>query len=279
MPATVERVTNLVMKNLLTVGRILLAVAILAFGIQYVIYVSRGSGLGPPWTPEYKAVAFLIGVILIFAGAALAIGRQVRPAALALSAVTLLRAVCCYAPRLVANIRDPRPWTSAFELLAISGIAFILAAAWMEKRLGLAASLREVLLLSGRVLFVVSLIVFGVQHLIYGPFVAGLVPAWMPGPLFWAYFVGVAFLASALAIMTGRLASLAATLLGVMFFLWVLILHAPRVAAAPHNENEWTSLVVALAMSGGSFVIAGAFAIPGAFMITGALPSESATGI
>jgi uncharacterized membrane protein YphA (DoxX/SURF4 family) len=262
-----------VMKNLPTVGRILLAVAILAFGIQHVIYVSRGSGLGPPWTPEYKTVAFLIGVIFIFVGAALAIGRQVRSAALALSAVTLLRAVGCYAPRLVANIRDPGPWTSAFELLAISGISLILAAEWTEKHPGQADNLRGVLLLSGRVLFAVSLVVFGIQHLMYGPFVAGLVPAWMPGHLFWAYFVGIAFLASALAIMTGRLASLAATLLGVMFFLWVLILHAPRVAAALHNENEWTSLFVALAMSGGAFVIAGAF------VITSALRSESATGI
>jgi uncharacterized membrane protein YphA (DoxX/SURF4 family) len=267
MPARVERETNLVMKNLPTVGRILLAVAILAFGIQHVIYVSRGSGLGPPWTPEYKAVAFLIGVIFIFAGAALAIGRQVRAAAIALSAVTLLRAVGCYAPRLVANIRDPGPWMSAFELLAISGIALILAAEWMEKGPEQAAGRRGVLLLSGRVLFSVSLIVFGIQHLMYGPFIAGLIPAWLPGHLFWAYFVGVAFLASALAIVTGRLASLAATLLGVMFFLWVLILHAPRVAAALHSQNEWTSLVVALAMSGGAFVMAGV------------LRSESATGI
>jgi hypothetical protein len=41
-----------------------------------------------------------------------------------------------------------------------------------------------------------------------------------------------------------------------MFLLWVFLLHLPRVAAAPHNGNEWTSLFVALAMSGGALLIA-----------------------
>jgi hypothetical protein len=28
-----------------------------------------------------------------------------------------------------------------------------------------------------------------------------------------------------------------------MFFLWVVLVHAPRVAAAPHNGNEWNSVL------------------------------------
>jgi len=46
----------------------------------------------------------------------------------------------------------------------------------------------------GRIFIAIALVVFGVQHFMYGVFVAGLVPAWMPGRLFWAYFVGAAFL-------------------------------------------------------------------------------------
>jgi hypothetical protein len=37
-----------------------------------------------------------------------------------------------------------------------------------------------------------------------------------------------------------------------MFFIWVAILHAPRVAAAPHNGNEWTSMCIAVAMGASS---------------------------
>jgi hypothetical protein len=57
-------------------------------------------------------------------------------------------------------------------------------------------------------------------------------------------------------IITGVKGSLGALGMGVMFLLWVLVLHGPRVAAALHNQGEWASLLVALGISGGGFVIA-----------------------
>ena len=87
----------------------------------------------------------------------------------------------------------------------------------------------------GRMFVVISLVVFGVQHFIYGGFVATLVPAFMPGRLFWAYFVGVAFVAAAAGIFTRMLARPAATMLGVMFFLFVVLLHIPRIVGNSNN--------------------------------------------
>ena len=108
----------------------------------------------------------------------------------------------------------------------------------------------------GRLFIAIALVVFGVQHFMYAGFVAGLVPAWMPGRLFWAYFVGAAFFAAAAGILYQRSARPAATLLGVMFFLFVVLLHIPRIAAHPSDGNEWTSGFVALAMCGGAWVLA-----------------------
>src|SRR6266581_3547483 len=110
----------------------------------------------------------------------------------------------------------------------------------------------------GRVFVAVSLVVFGVQHFLYGGFVAGLVPAFMPGRLFWAYFVGVAFFAAAAGILYRPMARPAATMLGVMFFLFVVLLHIPRIAGNSSNGNEWTSGFVALAMCGGAWILANA---------------------
>jgi uncharacterized membrane protein len=110
----------------------------------------------------------------------------------------------------------------------------------------------------GRVFVAISLVVFGVQHFIYGGFVATLVPAFMPGRLFWAYFVGVAFFAAAAGILYHLLARAAATMLGVMFFLFVLLLHIPRIIGNSSNGNEWTSGFVALAMCGGAWILANA---------------------
>jgi uncharacterized membrane protein len=110
----------------------------------------------------------------------------------------------------------------------------------------------------GQVFVAISLVIFGVQHFIYGGFVATLVPAFMPGRLFWAYFVGVAFFAAAIGILTRMLARPAATMLGVMFFLFVVLLHIPRIVGSSHDGNEWTSGFVALAACGGAWILASA---------------------
>jgi uncharacterized membrane protein len=245
------------MRNLITLGRVVLALAVLAFGVQSFIYATSGSGFGPPFTPENHLVAGFEGIVLLLAGAGMVLGKQVRCAAIALGVVLLLRAVIYDLPKLVATPRNPGPWTSGFELLALSSASLMLAAISTKSAASGRVNSRFSMLFLGRILFAASLVVFAVQHLIYGPFVAGLIPTWIPGHLFWAYFVGGAFIAAALAIGSGRLASLAAVLLGTMFFLWVLVLHAPRVAGALHDGNEWTSLFVALAMSGCAFIISG----------------------
>src|SRR6266849_7305594 len=110
----------------------------------------------------------------------------------------------------------------------------------------------------GRLFIAIALVVFGVQHFMYAGFVAGLVPAWMPGRLFWAYFVGAAFFAAAAGILYKLMARPAATMLGVMFFLFVVLLHIPRIAGNSSNGNEWTSGFVALAMCGGAWILASA---------------------
>jgi uncharacterized membrane protein len=47
----------------------------------------------------------------------------------------------------------------------------------------------------GRVCLAAFLISSGVQHFLFAPFVVTLVPAWVPAPLFWSYFAGVALIA------------------------------------------------------------------------------------
>ena len=52
----------------------------------------------------------------------------------------------------------------------------------------------------GRVSLAVPLAVFGAEHLTSAHEIMKLVPSWMPGKLFWTYFVGVALIAAALRI-------------------------------------------------------------------------------
>jgi uncharacterized membrane protein YphA (DoxX/SURF4 family) len=247
-------------------GRILFALAIAAFAAQYLLSVAAIlPAPGPPWPSG--APAAITGAILLALALSMAFAGWASRAAAVLALGLFLTACIDTLPKLAAAPLKPGPWTSAFELLAMCGGALVLAGA-LAKQPPAAPGRRstvdrmEALRLAGRLLFAVSLAVFGVQHLLYGPFVATLVPSWVPGHLFWAYFVGAAFLASALSIATGVQARLAATLLGLMFLLWVVLLHLPRSFAAPHDGNEWTSAFVALAMGGCAWILAGSVQAP-----------------
>lgn len=232
--------------KMIKLGRAFFAIAMAAFGIQFLIHglFSLGPGSGPPWTPAHPFWAYFTAMVCLAAAVCFVASIQVRCAAIVLAVTILMRALLFYAPKLAANPHDPGPWTSGFELLAMCGAALVLAGTQTTIKLG-------------RLLFAIALVVFGVQHFLYARFVATLVPSWIPGHLFWAIFVGVAFVAAALSIASQIKGRLAATWLGIMFLLWVLVLHLPRVAASPHNGNEWTSAFVALAMSGGAFLLAG----------------------
>src|SRR5262249_47445326 len=102
--------------------------------------------------------------------------------------------------------------------------------------------------------FAICLVVFGIDHFLFAQAVQSLVPAWLPGHWFWAYFTGSGFIASGICIGIRKLASLAAVMTGTMFFLLVVILHAPRVALALQNSNESPRRVVPLARGGAPIV-------------------------
>ena len=242
------------MKRLLSVGRLLFGSSMAVFGIQHLIDFVERTGLGPPWTPAPKLLLAVLGIALAVAGAGIMAKKQLRCAAILAGMICLVRATIVYAPRIVADWRQPGPWTSGFELFALSGAAFVLAGSGRGQTTSGAI---DRLLRSGRYLFAISLVVFGTQHFRYYLFIAGLVPAWIPARLFWALFTGTAFFAAAFSLLSGAQVRLASTLLGTMFFLWVFLLHLPRVVAAPHSSNEWTSAFVALAMCGASWILAG----------------------
>jgi uncharacterized membrane protein len=91
----------------------------------------------------------------------------------------------------------------------------------------------------GRVFVPTALAVFGTEHLVSANFIVDMVPAWMPGRLFWAYFVGFALLAAATSILFMNRVGLSSWLLGMMFVLFVVVMHLPNAAANPRDRFRW----------------------------------------
>jgi uncharacterized membrane protein YphA (DoxX/SURF4 family) len=209
-----------------------------------------------------------VGAILIAAGVSIAINKEARLSALVIAVLFLLCAIFLHFPHFSAVLHNGNDRTRAFEPLALSGAALALAALLPTEGSGAGTSCRydDKLILFGRLLFGPSMVIFGIQHFMYAQFLATLVMKWLPGHLFWIYFTGASMVAAGLAITTTVQARIAGIMLGVMFLLWVLLLHALRVLANLHNQDELTSLFVALAFSGSAFIFAAA--IPGCIPTT-----------
>jgi uncharacterized membrane protein len=110
----------------------------------------------------------------------------------------------------------------------------------------------------GRLCFAIPLAVFGTEHFTDSTDIATMVPSWIPAHTFWVYLVGVALIAAALSIALKVQSRLAATLLGVMFFSFVVLMDIPAALAEPNNRISWTLALRELAFSSGGFAIAGA---------------------
>lgn len=109
----------------------------------------------------------------------------------------------------------------------------------------------------GRYLYALPFLVFGVLHFLNAPAMAGMVP--VPGGIFWVYLTGIAFLAASIAIMSGKMASIAAALLGVLLLTFVVTIHIPGVMGAESQEAmqmSMTNLLKDAALAGGAWVIA-----------------------
>lgn len=250
------------MINLKTIGRVFFAIPILVFGVQYLSYGRFVNGLPPvpPWALGGAVAANLTGALLVANGVCILVNAQVRLSAAVLGTFCFVCAATLHTMRLKLVIHQGGERTGALEALALGSAAWVLAASspagarvfqgWQP----LTKALGKV----GIYLFAFSMLIFGVQHFMYAPYIATLIPAWIPAHLFLTYFTGAAFIAAAIAIASRIQARLGAALLGLMFLLWTVLLHAPRVLAHIHNKDELTSLFVALAMSGGSFIVAGA---------------------
>jgi uncharacterized membrane protein len=141
--------------------------------------------------------------------------------------------------------------------LWFTGLIFLFAGLFAVRRELTAARGLDKLLVLGPIFVAASLALFGAEHLAGAQFVMQAVPPWMPGPLFWTYFVGVALIAAATSIIKGKQVRLSATLLGIMIFLFVVMIHVPNVVKNPGDRIRWAVALRDLAFAGGAWALAG----------------------
>lgn len=201
---------------------------------------------GFPFRVQFASAS---GVLLIVGGAAILNRSVARAGALVLASAYGLWLLILHGPILMSKPGDLGTWNGIAEIVfMIVGAVTLYAAATGPLRDKVA---HGVCIAAG-----LSALVFGAAHFKYAQFTSSMVPTWLPpSQIFWAYATGVGHLAAGLSLLSGIRAPLGAMLLAVMMALFVLLVHVPRVIAAPGEHLEWIMLGVALSLSGSAWAI------------------------
>jgi uncharacterized membrane protein len=138
-----------------------------------------------------------------------------------------------------------------------AGAAALLAGLVLIRARLRTASGADQALVFGPVFEAVALAVFAAEHFLAARDLMSIVPPWLPGPLFWTYFVGVAWLAAALSFIVWRCVCWSAALTALLFIIIVVTIDLPNLPAHLGDRLFWTLTVRELAFAGGAMVLAG----------------------
>src|SRR5271155_2045242 len=123
--------------------------------------------------------------------------------------------------------------------MVVTGVAVLVAGLILVRvRFREASGVDKVLVL-GPVFEATALAVFAAEHFLAARDLMGIVPRWLPGPLFWTYFVGAAWLAAAISFIVWRHVHWSAALTAVMFLIIVATIDLPNVPKLLHQRIFW----------------------------------------
>ena len=85
----------------------------------------------------------------------------------------------------------------------------------------------------GKYLYAFMLMMFGIAHIVNADLVKNMVPGWIPGNLFWTYLTGVALMGAGLSIFIRVKVRQIMSLLAIMLFIWLIVVHLPSTIQYP----------------------------------------------
>jgi uncharacterized membrane protein YphA (DoxX/SURF4 family) len=214
----------------------------------------------PATVPARELLLYLGAFISLICGICLLIRRVAIIAARLLLATLLLWLILLRLPTFLHEPAFVACW-SVFPLAVMLAAAWVryvwLAADWDRVHLSFITGNNGLRI--ARVLYGLCLIFFGTAHFIDLKDTLSLIPNWLPGHLFWAYFTGSAFVAAGVAVLIGFHARLAAALSALQISLFLLLVWIPVVAAGSKNSFQWSETIVNVALAAGAWVVADSY--------------------
>lgn len=244
----------------LTIGRIFFGVAIMGIGVLHFFY----PGIRPIIIPELKDlpahlsfIGYLIGGLLIWTGANIAIGKKFNTVSLFMGLAFLGLFVFGHLPWSLTAGSFNNYWVNTNKVIALCGgflvISTIHAPTTENKIMQWLFKIGHI----GKYLYAIMLYNFAVGHYNNLEGISNIVPKYIPFPEFWTFFGGVALMGSAISIFSGFKVRAISMLLALNLFIWLLLLHIYYTVRFPHwNEGEnFMGSLTCLAFCGTALVI------------------------
>lgn len=235
-------------------GREVFAAGTLVLGAAQLIFGDFATIWEPvqPGVPHRIALSYLVALLLVAAGVCIRFRRTARVGAI-VAGIVYLGFALLWLPRVVGYPQIFGTWGGMLEELAPATGALVIVG--MTTRHDLVRGDR--IAQSGRYLFGICALSFGIEHFTAVPQTASMVPPWIPGSgSFWAIATGVFHILAGLAILTGVLATLGARLLAAMLLAFGIVIWLPRIFMAPHEHATWAGNGVNLVIAAAAWVVA-----------------------
>lgn len=243
--------------RVMRLGHWLFAAGLAGLGVLSLIYGDFALNWQPvpAWVPWREVLSRASGTLLVAAGIGMLVKRVAALSTLVMTAYMLSWVLLLQVPRVAQAPTDLGMWLGFAESswLFCGGWIIFDSLAGTHNRLKMSMDGPR----AARYLFGFACLILGASHFIYFDATTGMIPSWIPAHGAFAYLTGTGHFAAGLAILSGVLPRLAATMEAGMISCFVLLLHAPGVAAAPTNRLQWTMLAIASALAGSAWGVAG----------------------
>jgi hypothetical protein len=255
------------MEKLIKPARIAFCIGLAGMVAPQYFYHVFGANFFPAW-PGLPGVAFWASIFTtLVLAACFAIIFEIKPRRVSLILGALLLAVYIFGYFPYDAFFAPYnnhlgTWADGLKETALAGGAFVIAGSFPTQTNAQQPpfiKFLEKLIPFGPFLFCTTMVLYGVAHFLYAPLIAPMVPAWIPWHIFWTYFAGVTLIGSGLTIILKIQLKCVAFLLGLMIFIWLLIIHIPMTINDPFGGqcNALIGAFSALAFSATAFLISG----------------------
>jgi uncharacterized membrane protein len=237
----------------------LFALGMVGLGVLALIYGDFALVWQPvaPWVPGRTALAYASGVLMVLAGAGLLLRATASWSTRVLFPYLVVWALL-KVPALVVAPKIEGVWLGFGELAVLLAGGWVLFARLDGVRenswLGFAAGDRGIRL--AKYLFAVWVIPIGLSHFFYTKATIDLIPAWMPGRMFWAYLTGAGHVAAGLGVLFSVVPRVAVLAEAAMLSVITLLVWAPAVVAGPKVRMPWTAFWISWAITAAVWVLA-----------------------